>query len=127
MSDYKEILEKEIQELKDTVASVTDLPEEMRSKVNKDIVALERSVALGSYDEKYEKVSRYIEWVLKVPWKKETQDTLDIQKTIEIFEKHHYGMYDVKDRFLEYVSVLKLRNQNFGDGEFRAPFYCLLV
>ena len=69
MSDYKEILEKEIQELKDTVASVTDLPEEMRSKVNKDIVALERSVALGSYDEKYEKVSRYIEWVLKVPWK----------------------------------------------------------
>jgi len=126
MNDYKEILEKEVQDLKDKVVAAADLPEEMRSKIDKDIVSLERSVAIGSYDEKYEKVSRYIEWALKVPWKKETKDTLDIQKTIEIFEKHHYGMYDVKDRFLEYVSVMKLRNQNFGESEFKAPILLLV-
>ena len=85
MSDYTAILEQEIQSLKDKIAAANDMPPELRSKVDKDIVALERSVALGSYDEKYEKVSRYIEWVLKVPWNKETEDTLDIEKTKQIF------------------------------------------
>jgi ATP-dependent Lon protease len=126
MSDYKLILEKEINELKAKVQAAT-LPAELRRKVDKDIVSLERSVALGSYDEKYEKVSKYIDWVLKVPWEKETVDTLDIEKTKQIFEKHHYGMHDVKNRFLEYVSVLKLRSQNQDTaGDFKAPILLLV-
>ena len=127
MTDYKQILEKEIDELKSKVSAVTTLPEEMRRKIDKDIVSLERSVAIGSYDEKYEKVSKYIEWVLKIPWEAETQDVLDIEKTKVIFEKHHYGMRDVKNRFLEYVSVLKLRSQNQETaGDFRAPILLLV-
>lgn len=125
MSDYKQILEQEIQELKNKVQSAV-LPDEMRLKVDKDIVALERSVELGSYDEKYEKVSRYIEWVLKIPWQKESEDILDIEKTKAVFETHHYGMHDVKNRFLEYVAVLKLRKQQFGDSDFRAPVLLLV-
>lgn len=125
MSDYKLILEQEIQELKNKIQTAT-LPEEMLSKVNKDIVALERSVELGSYDEKYEKVSRYIEWVLQIPWQQETEDVLDIEKTKAIFEKHHYGMFEVKNRFLEYVAVLKLRKQQFADSDFRAPVLLLV-
>lgn len=125
MQDYKVVLEQEIQDIKDKVATA-DLPEEMRSKVTKEIVALERSVALGSYDEKYEMVSRYVEWVLKIPWNKETEDHLDIEFTKQVFEKHHYGMQDVKGRFLEYVSVLKLRKQQFAEQEFRAPILLLV-
>lgn len=125
MSDYKKVLQQEIQALRDRVAD-SSLPPEMAMKVGKDIVALERSVELGSYDEKYEKVSRYIDWVLKVPWQKETEDVLDIEQTKQIFNKHHYGMQDVKDRFLEYVSVLKLRKQQFADNEFSAPVLLLV-
>lgn len=126
MNDYNQVLEQEIKELKSKVEG-SQLPDELRRKVDKDIVALERSVALGSYDEKYEKVSKYIDWVLRIPWQKETQDTLDIGKTKEIFEKHHYGMHDVKNRFLEYVSVLKLRSENPDiAGDFRAPILLLV-
>lgn len=125
MSDYKQILQQEIQALRDNVAS-SSLPPELAMKVGKDIVALERSVELGSYDEKYEKVSRYIDWVLQVPWSKTTEDTLDIQKTKQVFDKHHFGMQDVKDRFLEYVSVLNLRKQQFGDKQFSAPVLLLV-
>lgn len=126
MSDYQQILEQEIAELKSKVEN-SDLPQELLLKVEKDIVSLERSVALGSYDEKYEKVSKYIDWVLKIPWKAETADTLDIEKTKQIFEKHHYGMHDVKNRFLEYVSVLKLRSENQDiAGDFRAPILLLV-
>lgn len=126
MNDYQNLLEQEIAELKSKVVAAK-LPDEMRSKVDKDILSLERSVALGSYDEKYEKVSKYVDWVLKVPWESETQDTLDIEKTKQIFEKHHYGMHEVKNRFLEYVSVLKMRAQNTDiSGEFRAPILLLV-
>ncbi len=125
MTDYKMTLQQEIQELKDRLTA-TMVPAEMQRKVSKDIVALERSVELGSYEEKYEKVSRYIDWVLKVPWDKESQDTLDIELTKQIFEKHHYGMREVKDRFLEYVSVLKLKSQQQDPADFRAPVLLLV-
>ncbi|MEX0895806.1 MAG: AAA family ATPase [Patescibacteria group bacterium] len=125
MADYKAILEQEIQSLKDRVAGAT-IPDEMRLKVEKDIVSLERSVELGSYDEKYETVSQYINWVVKIPWEKEVEDHLDIEFTKQVFEKHHYGMQDVKNRFLEYVSVLKLRREQFSEEEFRAPILLLV-
>jgi ATP-dependent Lon protease len=125
MTDYKKILQDEIAELRNKVSQAT-LPDEMLRKVNKDIVALERSVELGSYDEKYEKVSRYVEWVLRVPWTTESEDTLDIEKTKQVFESHHFGMQEVKDRFLEYVSVLNLRRINREQQEFRAPILLLV-
>lgn len=125
MSDYKQILQNEIAELRAKIQQAK-LPEEMARKVNKDIVALERSVELGSYDEKYEKVSRYIEWVLRVPWEAESQDSLDIAKTKAVFDSHHFGMQEVKDRFLEYVSVLNLRRANREEQDFRAPILLLV-
>lgn len=125
MTDYKHILQQEIQSLRDRVEAAK-LPDEMAYKLNKDIVALERSVELGSYDEKYEKVSRFIDWVLKIPWQKETTDTLDIEHAKQVFNKHHYGMQDVKDRFFEYIAVLNLKQQHKDADEFRAPVLLLV-
>ncbi len=123
--DYQKILEQEIQELEQKV-SEAQMPEELRRKANKDIIALKRSIELGSYDVKYEKVSKYIDWILRIPWQAETQDRLDIQKAKEIFNEHHYGMQEVKDRFLEYISVLNLRQENYQDEDFRAPILLLV-
>lgn len=125
MSDYKQVLQREIQELRDKTAQAT-LPDEMRRKIEKDIVALERSVELGSYDEKYEKVSRYVDWILRVPWEKETEDNLDIERTRQVFDKHHYGMQEVKERFLEYVAVLNLKKRQQPGEDFRAPILLLV-
>lgn len=125
MTDYKKLLQDEIQDLKNR-ATAAKMPEEMRLKISKEIVALERSVELGSYDEKYEKVSKYIEWVLKIPWEKETEDQLDIEKAKAIFDKHHYGMQEVKNRFLEYLAVLKLKHDQFAGSDFRAPVLLLV-
>jgi ATP-dependent Lon protease len=125
MSDYKQILTTEIQQLRDQ-ANQAKMPDEMKRKISKDIVGLERSVETGDYDEKYEKVSRYINYVLQIPWEAETGDQLDIEKAKEIFNKHHYGMQDVKDRFLEYISVLKLKAEQFSESDFRAPVLLLV-
>ncbi len=125
MTDYKKVLQQEIQELKVKVEQ-SQLPPELRRKANKDIVALQRSVELGSYDEKYEKVSKYIDWTLRIPWVEETEDRLDIEEAKRIFNEHHYGMQEVKDRFLEYISVLNLRQRNYQEQDFRAPILLLV-
>ena len=98
----------EIQQLKQK-ADQSKLPDELRLKIEQMITRLQRMVSLSSYSEEYEKTAHYIDWVTSLPWDSTTQDTLDLTKTKEVFEKHHYGMQDVKDRFLEYVSVLSLK------------------
>jgi len=125
MTDYKHILQQEIKDLRDRAIQAS-LPEDMKGKVEKEIVSLERSVELGSYDEKYEKVSRYVNWVLQIPWLKESQDVTDIEKAKAVFDKHHYGMQEVKDRFLEYISILNLRNKQAPGEEFKAPILLLV-
>ncbi len=125
MSDFREILNQEIAALAAKIEQGA-LPEEMRYQLKKEIVALERSVELGSYDEKYEKVSHYIDWCLRIPFGKKTQDTLDVQKAQEIFDQHHFGMQEVKDRFLEYLAVLNLQKNNLQDETFSAPILLLV-
>ena len=103
MSIIVKFLNKEIATLKERVAAAV-MPDEMRSKVSKDIIALERSVGWGATT-KVRKVSLEI-YRLGAPNSlgKESEDQLDVEKTKEIFESHHFGMMDVKDRFVEYVS-----------------------
>lgn len=125
MSDFRELLNQEIAALAAKTEQAA-LPDEMRYQLKKEIVALERSVEIGNYDEKYEKVSRYIDWCLRIPFGKKSEDTLDINKAKEIFDQHHYGMQEVKDRFLEYLAVLNLQKNNLSDDKFSAPILLLV-
>lgn len=125
MSDFRELLNQEIAALA-AKAEQAELPDEMRYQLKKEIVALERSVELGNYDEKYEKVSHYIDWCLRIPFGKKTEDTLDLTQAQEIFNQHHFGMQEVKNRFLEYLAVLNLQKNNFQDEKFSAPILLLV-
>lgn len=121
----EEILNQELAALKVKIEQA-ELPEELRLQLKKEMASLERSLQLGSYDEKYEKVSRYLDWCLNLPFGKKTEDTLDIQAAKKIFDQHHYGMVEVKNRFLEYLAVLNLQKQNFSQEEFSAPILLLV-
>jgi len=125
MPNFKQVLQAEIDQLKEKTKLVA-MPLAMKQKVDKEILALERSVELGNYDEKYEKVSKWLDWITRVPWEKESKDVLDVQHAAEVFNQHHYGMQQVKDRFLEYISVLKLRQMQGAEAAFRAPSLLLV-
>ncbi len=125
MSDFRELLNQEIASLSAKIEQ-GELPDEMRYQLKKEVVALERSVEIGNYDEKYEKVSRYIDWCLRIPFGKKTEDTLDVVKAQEIFDQHHFGMQEVKNRFLEYLAVLNLQKNNLQDEKFSAPILFLV-
>ena len=50
-------------------------------------------------------VRNYIDWLVKVPWKKRTRVTQDLEKAEQVLEEDHYGLEKVKERILEYLAV----------------------
>jgi ATP-dependent Lon protease len=66
-------------------------------------------------------VSRtYVEWLLDIPWGKQTTDQGDLDRARQILDEDHYGLDKMKDRIVEFLAVLKLVRQIKG------PILCLV-
>jgi ATP-dependent Lon protease len=66
-------------------------------------------------------VSRnYLDWILNLPWEKETEDKLDLKAAEKILNEQHFGLEKIKDRLLEFIAVIKRRKQIKG------PILCLV-
>ncbi len=109
----------------------TKLPPELKVKAQEMIERLTLMTELGSYSNEYERVAQYITWITSLPWDKESQDHLDLKTAKDILDKHHYGMQPVKDKILEYLSVIKLTRDKQGSlpadrRVSRAPILCLV-
>src|SRR5690606_8938995 len=62
----------------------------------------------------------YLELLLDLPWGEFTKDNFDLNRAVKILEKDHYGLEKVKQRIIEYLAVLKLKN------DMKAPILCLV-
>ncbi len=124
-SDVEKALFDEISSLRKQ-SEAASMPVGMKEKVESMLKRLERGARLGGYTEEYEKTAHYIDWAVNVPWEKKSDDVLDLNRTREILEKHHYGLTDVKERILEYVSVLKLKTDQAKGGTVHAPILLLV-
>lgn len=73
---------------------------------------------------KPEQMKQYLNLIHALPWDQLSEDSLDLNKAQEIMNTHHYGMTVVKDKILEYLSVMTLTR---GKKEAsRAPMLCLV-
>lgn len=61
----------------------------------------------------------YTELLVDLPWNEFTKDNFDLQRARKILDADHFGLKKVKDRIIEYMAVLKLRN------DLKAPILCL--
>lgn len=61
----------------------------------------------------------YIEFLLELPWGEYTKDHYDLHNAKKILDKEHYGLEKVKERIIEYLAVLKLKNN------LKSPILCL--
>ncbi|SCW32860.1 ATP dependent PIM1 peptidase. Serine peptidase. MEROPS family S16 [Borreliella japonica] len=77
---------------------------------------LEKFSLLETSSAEYIVIRNYLELITELPWRglKINFDKLDLQKSKKILDKTHYGMMEVKDRIIEYISVLKLRKTQKG-------------
>ena len=62
----------------------------------------------------------YLDWLLNLPWRKMTEDKLDLRQAEKVLNDQHYGLGKVKDRLLEYLAVIKLKHNLKG------PILCLV-
>lgn len=101
-----------------------DVPEELRIKITDLLSRLSRESKYGNYSHDYEQAADYISWVISLPWNSYTQDNLDLPSVKTILDKNHYGLEDLKERVLEYLSVLIIHRQ--GQQNYRAPILLLV-
>lgn len=78
------------------------LPKEAKEKAFYELDRLKNS---GSYSAEGGIIRTYLDWIIDLPWSKETKDNIDIIKAREVLEADHYGLKDVKDRIIEYLAV----------------------
>ncbi len=87
------------------------LSEEARTKCEKEIDRMSR-MAPGSPE--YVISETFVEWILDLPWGKETEDNLDLPRAREILNRDHYGLEKVKERIIEYLAVMHLKKNMKG-------------
>ena len=61
----------------------------------------------------------YLDLILDLPWNEYSKDKFDLKRAQRILDRDHYGLEDVKRRIIEYLAVLKLRN------DMKSPILCL--
>ena len=96
-------------------AEEKNLPEHVTTTFEKEMKKLERTnPSLPDYA-----VTRnYIDWILDLPWTEFTEDQLNIERAEKILDEDHHGLEKVKKRIIEYLAVLKLKE------DMKAPILC---
>ena len=95
----------------------TPLNDEARQKCEKELERLSR-MAPGTPEIG---VSRtYIEWILDLPWGQTTTDNLDLKRARKVLAQDHYGLEKVKERIVEYLAVLRMKQ------DMKGPILCFV-
>lgn len=110
----------EIEKLR-TALQNADLPANLHEKAAQQIERISLTLKYGGNLSQLDITAKYIDWITNIPWNKKTEDILDIKKAKEILDTNHYGLEKIKERVLEYLSVLIIQNKEVSTGTSRAP------
>lgn len=109
-------MEEEIAELKKR-ALEKEWSGNVADTFEKEIAKLQRMNPAAA---EYSVIYNYLELLLDLPWNEYTEDNLDLENAEKILNRDHFGLDKVKKRILEYLAVLKLKN------DMKSPILCLL-
>jgi ATP-dependent Lon protease len=100
----------ELNELRERIEEAK-LPEEAQKSAERELSRLEKLPPVAA---EYGVIRTYLEWLVDLPWSKETEDNLDIAHARTVLDDDHYDLEEVKDRILEYLAVRKLNPESPG-------------
>ena len=107
--------EEEIEVMKGR-ASVKKWDDSVKSHFNKEIGKLQR---MNPQVAEYSIQRNYLDLFLDLPWNSFSKDNFDLKRAQKILDRDHFGLQEVKRRIIEYLAVLKLRN------DMKSPILCL--
>ena len=106
----------EIDDLREQIKNA-EMTEEAEKKALKEI---DRLAQIPPMSAESGVIRNYVDWLLAVPWKDRTENTIEIDQAEKILDEDHYGLEKPKSNVLEYLAVLKLVEQVKG------PILCLV-
>src|SRR4051794_2504704 len=108
--------QREIEDLRKKIDDA-GMPEEVKKEAIKELTRLSRMSPMAA---DYSLTRNYIEWLAVLPWAKSSGSKIDIGKAREILDQDHYELKKVKDRILDYLSVLELK------PDMKGPILCFV-
>ncbi|MGN6557552.1 MAG: endopeptidase La [Solirubrobacterales bacterium] len=106
----------EANELREKIEAA-ELPEHALKAAERELSRLEKLPPAAA---EHGVIRTYLEWLVELPWSKETEDNLDLGHAREVLDADHYDLEKIKDRILEYLAVRKLNQSSPG------PILCLV-
>ena len=126
LNEQMKAIQKELGEMEEGGNELTDLenrikkagmPKEALEKANAELNKLKMMSPMSA---EATVVRNYIDWLVKVPWKKRTKILKDIARAEQVLEEDHYGLDKVKERIVEYLAVQQRVDKIKG------PILCLV-
>jgi ATP-dependent Lon protease len=108
--------QREIDELRQKIEAA-GMPEDVKKEAMKELNRLGRMSPMAA---DYSLTRNYIEWLAVLPWAKSSGTKIDIGKARDILDEDHYELKKVKDRILDYLSVLELK------PDMKGPILCFV-
>ena len=106
------------------------LPAEVRKEADRELSRMEK---LSPASPEHSVIRTYLDWILTLPWHTSIGGEIDVAKARRILDEEHYDLQKVKERILEYLAVLKLRQERVpageaveGAAEHREPILCFV-
>ncbi len=93
------------------------MPDDVKAKAMQEV---ERLAQVPSMSPEIAVIRNYLDWLVSLPWSRETPDNLDLEQASRVLDEDHYGLGKVKERILEYIAVRKLAQK------MRSPILCFV-
>jgi len=108
--------QREVEDLRQKI-DAAGMPEDVKKEAMKELTRLGRMSPMAA---DYSLTRNYIEWLAVLPWATSSGSKIDIAKAKEILDEDHYELKKVKDRVLDYLSVLELK------PDMKGPILCFV-
>jgi ATP-dependent Lon protease len=108
--------QREVDDLREKIEAA-GMPDDVKKEAMKELNRLGRMSPMAA---DYSLTRNYIEWLAVLPWTKSSGEKIDITKAKEILDEDHYELKKVKDRILDYLSVLELK------PDMKGPILCFV-
>ncbi len=108
--------QRDVEDLRQKIEAA-GMPDDVKKEAMKELGRLQRMSPMAA---DYGLTRNYIEWLAVLPWSKSSGSKVDISKAREILDEDHYELKKVKDRILDYLSVLELK------PDMKGPILCFV-
>ena len=93
------------------------MPKDVRERAEKE---LDRLGKMSFMSPEATVVRNYVDWLVSLPWKRRTKDSLDLAQVQKVLDTDHFGLEKIKERIVEHLAVLKL------SGNLKGPILCFV-